>query len=273
MGTVSSSLSHTIQQALTQPLAPSMMPNPQPALQPQASRKVHAETKHISPNVTHVLPALTDMPMAVQDRALLRKRAAGRAKSARKWKRARAHVNEGSDSDLSGETDSDAPDYASYEEGGSDAEAGSDASALPPGGGQGICDPQGYPLFDPDDLRHPRSAEWDPPEHIASYLALRMCTPLSKEGCSKLRAECPRPSVPDAVCKTPEVDPQITQFLAKTVWKPRKELEFSLHNCQDKILDTLGPAAKLYELLEAAKAGGIPLNFDEAIGWVQRLIC
>ncbi|CAH2293426.1 Hypothetical predicted protein [Pelobates cultripes] len=100
--------------------------------------------------------------MAVQDGALPRNRAAGRAKSTRKGKRARVHDNDASNSDPSGEIGSDTTDYTSYEEGDSDAEAGSDASALPPSEEQGICDPQGYPLFDPDDLRHPRSAEWDP---------------------------------------------------------------------------------------------------------------
>ncbi|CAH2246084.1 Hypothetical predicted protein [Pelobates cultripes] len=120
--------------------------------------------------------------MAVQDGAFLRKRAAGRAKSARKWKRARALDDDGSDTDQTGESDSDPPDYASYEEGVSGDEAEFNASALPPGEGQDICDPQGYPLFNPDDLRHPRSAEWDPPAHIANYLALRMHTPFPRRG-------------------------------------------------------------------------------------------
>ncbi|XP_053321093.1 uncharacterized protein LOC128492534 [Spea bombifrons] len=136
-----------------------------------------------------------------------------------------------------------------------------------------VKDPQGTPLFDPDDLRHPRSAEWDPPAHIAQYLALRVRKPLSKETRRKLRAECPRPLVPDGVCKTPEVDPQIIQFLSKTGWKPRKALEFSLRNCQDKLLDTLGPVTKLFELLEAGKASPAAFNFDEALGWLQRLVC
>ncbi|CAH2285869.1 zinc finger ZFAT isoform X1 [Pelobates cultripes] len=69
--------------------------------------------------------------MAVPDGAFPRKRAAGRAKSARKWKRARARDDDGSDTDQTGESDSDPPDYASYEEGVSGDEAEfDDASAL-----------------------------------------------------------------------------------------------------------------------------------------------
>ncbi|CAH2251123.1 Hypothetical predicted protein, partial [Pelobates cultripes] len=70
--------------------------------------------------------------MAVPDGAFPRKRAAGRAKSSRKWKRARARDDDGSDTDQTGESDSDPPDYASYEEGVSGDEAEFDASALPP---------------------------------------------------------------------------------------------------------------------------------------------
>ncbi|CAH2293957.1 Hypothetical predicted protein [Pelobates cultripes] len=129
-------------------------------------------------------------------------------------------------------------DYASDEEAGSEegappAVAPRTGGAFPAGGvaaqgasgDAGILDPQGNPLFDPDDLRHPRSAEWEPPEHIARYIALRMRTPLSRESRSKLRAECPRPS-------TPEVDPQIAQFLNKSGWKQKKGLDFSLRHSQ-----------------------------------------
>ncbi|CAH2284322.1 Hypothetical predicted protein [Pelobates cultripes] len=203
----------------------------------------------------------------------------------RLWKRARAH-EEGLDTDRSAEADSDVLDYASYDE----VESGED---LPPtgvtssgtpyktrgllagsaGDGAALLDPQGNPLLDTDDLRHPRLAEWEPPGHITRYVARRMRTPLSKEGRNKLRAECPRPSLPGSACKTPEVDPQIAQFLNKSGWKPKKGLDFSLKGCQDKILDTLGPLSKLYELLDAAKAGNSALDVDVAIGWVQRAIC
>ncbi|CAH2293651.1 Hypothetical predicted protein [Pelobates cultripes] len=99
-----------------------------------------------------------------------------------------------------------------------------------------------------------------------------MRTPLSKEGHNKLRAECPRPSLLGLACKIPEIDPQITQVLNKSGWKPKKGLDYSLKGCQDKILDTLDPL-KLYDLLDAATAGDSVLDVDVAIGWVQRGIC
>ncbi|CAH2305823.1 Hypothetical predicted protein [Pelobates cultripes] len=139
--------------------------------------------------------------------------------------------------------------------------------------GVGLRDPQGQPLFDPEGLCNLHSEEWEPPTHITNYLELRMRTPLSKEGRQRLRAECPGPNVPNEACRTPEVDPTISQFLGKTGWKPKKGLEFSLKNCQDKILKVTGPASNLYELLESAKAGETAMDFDVAIGWVQRLIC
>ncbi|CAH2253090.1 Hypothetical predicted protein [Pelobates cultripes] len=206
-------------------------------------------------------------------------------KTARLWKRARSR-DERSESDRSEEEEYEELDYASdeeavSEEGAPPAVAPHTGGAFPAGGvtaqkasgDAGILDPQGNPLFDPDDLRHPRSAEWEPPEHIARYIALRMRTPLSRESRSKLRAECPRPSVPGSACKTPEVDPQIAQFLNKSGWKQKKGLDFSLRHCQDKIMDTIGPLSKAYEVLEAAKAGDAELDIDVVIGWVQRAIC
>ncbi|CAH2325637.1 Hypothetical predicted protein, partial [Pelobates cultripes] len=79
--------------------------------------------------------------------------------------------------------------------------------------------------------------------------------------------------MPQAFPKTPEIDPQIAQFLNKSGWKPKKGLDYSLKGCQDKILDTVGPLSKLYELLDAARAGDSVLDVDVARGWVQRAIC
>ncbi|CAH2312094.1 Hypothetical predicted protein [Pelobates cultripes] len=215
----------------------------------------------------------------------MRKRAPGRVKKARLWKWARAH-EEGSDTDRSVEADSDVMEYDSYDE----VESGEDlphtgltpsgnsnTTRGPPPGHTGysktLLDPQGNPLFNPDDLRHPRSAEWEPPGHIAQYVARRMRTPLSKEGRNKFLAECPRPSLPGSACRIPEIDSKIVQFLNKSDWKPKKGLDYSLKGCQDKILDTLGSLSKLYELLDAARAADLALDVDVAIGWVQRAIC
>ncbi|CAH2276840.1 Hypothetical predicted protein [Pelobates cultripes] len=119
----------------------------------------------------------------------------------------------------------------------------------------------------------PQLTEWEPPGHIAQYIAHCMRSPLSNEERSKLHMECPWPSVPGSACKTPEVDPQIAQFPNKSCWKRNKGLDFSLESCQDKIMDTLRPLSKVYELLDSAKAGELELDLEVAIGWVQRAIC
>ncbi|CAH2283851.1 Hypothetical predicted protein, partial [Pelobates cultripes] len=140
---------------------------------------------------------------AVEDGAIPpRKRAPGQAKSARSWKRARAH-EDSSDSDQSLEEEYDDPYMDQYCEDNSDS--GSDVKPVTASQkvtAQGseptrLGDPD-WALFDTGDLRHACSAEWEPPEHIARYLALRVRKPLSKEGRSKL------PILPDSVGKTPD---------------------------------------------------------------------
>ncbi|CAH2224287.1 Hypothetical predicted protein [Pelobates cultripes] len=128
------------------------------------------------------MPIVTDPPLAITDGVLQpRKRASGRAKAVRSWKRACA-LEDWSDSDQSEEEEiSDTPDYASYDEAGSEAEGPFDfkaqedltstalgSDATPGGPGAGLRDPQGRPLFDLEGLRNTRSAEWEPPTHIAN---------------------------------------------------------------------------------------------------------
>ncbi|CAH2322205.1 Hypothetical predicted protein [Pelobates cultripes] len=80
-----------------------------------------------------------------------------------------------------------------------------------------ILDPHGEPLFDPDELCHPRSAEWSPSDHVARYIASSMRKPLDK----------------------------------------------------NKVLDILGPAAKILEVVEDNQE----LVRATICGWIQRVIC
>ncbi|CAH2281995.1 Hypothetical predicted protein [Pelobates cultripes] len=143
-------------------------------------------------------------------------RAPHRAKSVRKWKRAKALI-ESSNSESgqeeaqseSEEEDSDDSNNQLLENDsvtftGMDHKDGADDSAL--------VDHRGEPLFDPDTLQHPRSSKWYPLDHVAKYIAARIRKPLDKVARNKLRAECPRPTIPDMACATPEVDPKITNF-------------------------------------------------------------
>ncbi|XP_053310368.1 uncharacterized protein LOC128472509 [Spea bombifrons] len=204
-----------------------------------------------------------------------RKRAQYRAKMVRTWKKARAEaLNSDSDSDI---------EEASEWEVGIDQSTSDDEPIfeVPPIGerpdldadANALLDPQGEPLFDPDNLIHPRSADWFPTEHVAKYIAARVRHPLDKATRNKLKAECPRPTVPDLACNTPDVDPKIAQFLGKTGWRPKKGLDFSLRNCQDKVLDVLGPCARIFEMVEEAISGVTPLDLMSIRGWIQRAIC
>ncbi|CAH2301457.1 Hypothetical predicted protein [Pelobates cultripes] len=212
----------------------------------QDVRRLASANTLLTPPHAQVKPGFIDTPQAVNDGTQQpRNRATGRATAAREWKRARAH-DLLSDSDEDGEEGSDdqfSDPYGDETSGDADlpgtqfpsrpAQAKAQSGAPET---ESTRDAKDTLAFDPDNLRHPRSAKWEPAEHIAQYLALRVRKSLSQEGRNKLRAECPRPNIPDAVAKNPEV---------KTGWKPKTGLDYSLRNCHDKFLDTLDPVTKL----------------------------
>ncbi|KAM4747505.1 uncharacterized protein WCC33_005072 [Rhinophrynus dorsalis] len=136
-----------------------------------------------------------------------------------------------------------------------------------------LVDAEGAPLFDPEGLKHPRSSEWKPRPHIAQFLEAWVRKSITKSIRSKLRAECPRPVVANQVCDTPEVDSKMVQFLSKSGKDPRKGLDQALKSCQDKLLDSLGPLTKIFELSEEALATKSPVDIHVLRGWVQRAIC
>ncbi|CAH2300700.1 Hypothetical predicted protein, partial [Pelobates cultripes] len=116
-------------------------------------------------------------PVETEDVVLPHKRAPHRAKAVRTWKRAKA-LPDLSDSDSDSEEVSDGSDTIDpvYSEDSSpkcsetappavEAEQEADESA--------ILDPQGKPLFHPDALHNPCSADWYPTTHVAIYIATR----------------------------------------------------------------------------------------------------
>ncbi|XP_040276167.1 uncharacterized protein LOC120991412 [Bufo bufo] len=270
MGSMTSVISQTIAQALA--AHPTTSQSPQPVMVssptgpgPSASRKRIQKGDDVPTNVGAPGP---------------RKRArTRRAERTRNWKSARALQEMDSDSDIGSEEEAldDAFEEAEEDPSGvmednplpgcSSLLSAADAMPAP------LTDPSGEPLFDPDSLHHPRSAEWLPLEHVSKYLEARVRCPLSKEARNKLRAECPRPVIPNRVCETPAVDPKMTQFLAKSGWNPRRGLESALRSCQDKLLDIFGPLAKLFDLAETAKAEDKQVDPLELREWVQRAIC
>ncbi|CAH2247137.1 Hypothetical predicted protein [Pelobates cultripes] len=74
-------------------------------------------------------------------------------------------------------------------------------------------------------------------------------------------------------CVTPDVDPKIAQFLGKSGWKFKRGFDYSLRHCQDKVLDVLGPVAKIFNMVESALIEGAPIDLLAIRGWIQRSIC
>ncbi|KAM4698712.1 uncharacterized protein WCC33_014250 [Rhinophrynus dorsalis] len=136
-----------------------------------------------------------------------------------------------------------------------------------------LVDANGDPLFDPDGIKHPRSSDWTPRPHVAKYLEAWVRKPISRATRSKLRAECPRPVIPNKVCDTPELDSKMVQFIAKSGRDPRKGVDHALKSCQDKLLDILGPLTKIFELSEEALQSKSNVDTQVLREWVQRAIC
>lgn len=61
-------------------------------------------------------------------------------------------------------------------------------------------------------------------------------------------------------------------FLQKYIRDPKKGIDKSWKNCQDKLLDLTGPLTKILELAEEAKSLGKPLSPDRISNWAQRAI-
>ncbi|KAM4748917.1 uncharacterized protein WCC33_006326 [Rhinophrynus dorsalis] len=244
---------------------------PAPATVP--SKKSTHKSQHIDNQTSNIVNA--DSVRTVKDGVITpRKRALYRAKS--EWKKARAleEISDlGSDSEEVSDGSKEVVQLFDSETDVMDPLPISLDGVTPNIVVQTLLDPHGEPLFDPDNLLHPCSADWFPMDHVAKYLATRVDKPLDKGTRSKLRVKCPIPIVSDLVCNTPDVDPKISQFLGKTGWKPKKGLDYSLHNCQDKILDILVPCTKISEIVEASASGGGCIDPLSVRGWIQRAIC
>ncbi|XP_053310524.1 uncharacterized protein LOC128472636 [Spea bombifrons] len=99
-----------------------------------------------------------------------------------------------------------------------------------------ILDSTGEPYFDPGHIKHPRSGEWVPHPQVAKFLSLWMRKPLEKSARSKLRAECPRPTLPLNAASTPELDPILVKYLMKTGKNPKKALIGHLNRVKTNFL-------------------------------------
>ncbi|XP_063297781.1 uncharacterized protein LOC134586215 [Pelobates fuscus] len=136
-----------------------------------------------------------------------------------------------------------------------------------------FIDPQGTAMFDPRTIRHPRSTEWGLPDHLAQFIHFWLRKPMDKEVRARLRAECPRPTLPDKIAVTPEFDSTVSLFMSRAGRDPRKGIEKGLRESQDKLLDILGPLAKMLYLADLALSQGTTLDAHTIREWAQRAIC
>lgn len=253
----------------------------EPQKQIPRSGKALQKTRHIESSRTP-----DDDMQHVHDGADLSRKRASRQAERRTWKRARAHCDFDSESDRESIED-DYDQYLINSEGDLSSAVGTATTdAVTPATDKSRSDSKqlsdrnpfimnsvGKPFYAPDDIQHPRSAEWYPTDGVTSFVEYYIRRPMSKSARSKLKAECPRPILPNKVGQTPEVDPKIAQFLTKSKWNPRKGLESALRACQDKLLDIFGPLTKILEMTEEARALNKPLDPEELSGWIERAIC
>ncbi|KAJ1208558.1 hypothetical protein NDU88_003942 [Pleurodeles waltl] len=75
--------------------------------------------------------------------------------------------------------------------------------------------------FNPENIIHPRSADWAQ----AHYLHDKLRKGFDKEVRNRLRAECPRPEIPDKVAETSDIDPSMLTFLKKFAKDPKKGID------------------------------------------------
>ncbi|XP_056391859.1 uncharacterized protein LOC130284924 [Hyla sarda] len=146
-------------------------------------------------------------------------------------------------------------------------------SATATGNPHAILDSLGVPFFDPDDIKHPRSGEWSPLPQVAKYVEAWLRKPLDRSNRSKLRSECPRPSVANKVAATPELDPILIKYLLKSGNNPKKGPDRSFMSVQDKLLDILGPLTKILNMAEHAVATGGLVDAGVLRNWALRDTC
>ncbi|XP_053310209.1 uncharacterized protein LOC128472338 [Spea bombifrons] len=270
---------------------------------------IQVAIKEALANLTPALPASTIPQVSSQPSGSDSESSAGSPPPKRPWKGSSAHANKGKGpakrakrradhasagpstlANPSGDApdytppSGDARDYSSDEDSnfqltqelGSGEPLTSSEAALQcadPSEADLVYTPQGETLFDPRFIRHPRSAEWTPPDHIARYLQVWMRKALDKEVRNKLRAECPRPTIPGKVTATPEFDSFMVTYMNKKGRDPRRGLEKGLKSAQDKLLDVSGPMTQIFVLADEATAQNSPLDPGLIKDWVQRGLC
>ncbi|XP_078506433.1 uncharacterized protein LOC144764978 [Lissotriton helveticus] len=138
---------------------------------------------------------------------------------------------------------------------------------------QPVLDSEGNPMFDPTTIRHPNSTEWFPIPHVGDYISSKLRLPLDKSVRAKLKSECPKPSLPSHITVTPSIDQPLLTFFSKFGKDPRKGVDRAWSTCQDKLLDVVGPLARVLDMVETARLEESDLNPEDISLWIQRSFC
>ncbi|XP_078518897.1 uncharacterized protein LOC144784082 [Lissotriton helveticus] len=128
-------------------------------------------------------------------------------------------------------------------------------------------------MFDPSSIHHPNSTEWLPSHHVGEYILARLRLPLETEVRSRLKSECPKPALPDKITLVPSIDHPLLTFFSKFGKDPRKGVDKAWSTCQDKLLDIVGPLARIFDMAESARLEGSDLSADDISLWAQRAFC
>ncbi|KAJ1193119.1 hypothetical protein NDU88_002424 [Pleurodeles waltl] len=120
--------------------------------------------------------------------------------------------------------------------------------------------------FDPENIFHPHSTEWNTCVEEAHYMKDRLRKGFGHDVRSTLCSECRCSSLLGKVVDTPELDPNMATFIKRFSKKgPRPSMEGS----QDKLLDISGPIMKILELAVQAKETSPPLDLQTVLEWAQ----
>ncbi|XP_040208083.1 uncharacterized protein LOC120939790 [Rana temporaria] len=211
-------------------------------------------------------PPDSDRPLGLRELEDKRHRSARRVKSD-------SYIDSSEEDSQSISEGHESDDYESEVNGRDAGDKALDSNATPVTQGEVILDALGEPFFHPDAISHPRSGEWSPLPQVAQYVELWARKALDRPARNKLRAECPRPFIPNKVVDTPEVDPILTKYLAKSGKLPKKGIERSFRTIQERVLDLIGPLTKILNLSEQAAALDQPVDLAQLRGWAQRAIC
>ncbi|XP_078527912.1 uncharacterized protein LOC144802049 [Lissotriton helveticus] len=136
-----------------------------------------------------------------------------------------------------------------------------------------VFDSEGLPMFDPSSIRHPNSTEWLPSHHVGEYISARLRLPLEATVRSRLKSECPKPALPDKITLVPTIDQPLLTFFSKFGKDPRRGVDKAWSTCQDKLLDIVGPLARIFDMAESARLDGSDLSAEDISMWVQRAFC